>query len=68
MTPDGKSVAPAEFEIGDSEIMLSDEFSDMKMLLPSIVKGFFIKPISLYLFVDNVYNTLNLQLQRALLF
>ncbi|KAA2281146.1 hypothetical protein [Candidatus Nitrosocosmicus sp. SS] len=39
MTPDGKSVALAEFEIGDSKIMFSDEFSDMKMVLPSTMKG-----------------------------
>jgi uncharacterized glyoxalase superfamily protein PhnB len=39
MTPDGKSVVPAEFELGDCKIMLSDEFSDMKMLLPSTMKG-----------------------------
>lgn len=33
MTPDGKSVAHAELEIGDSKIMLCDEFPQISVLL-----------------------------------
>lgn len=57
MAPDGNSVAHAELEIGDSKIMLSDEFPDMKMLSPSSVGG---TPVSLYLYVDDVDKTFNL--------
>lgn len=57
MTPDGKAVAHAELQIGDSKLMLSDEFPNMKMLSPSSVGG---TPVSLYLYVDDVDNTFNL--------
>jgi PhnB protein len=34
MMPDGKKVAHAELEIGDSVIMMGDEFPEMKFLSP----------------------------------
>jgi PhnB protein len=57
MTPDGNSVAHAELEIGDSKVMLSDEFPDVKLLSPSSVGG---TPVSLYLYVDDLDKTFNL--------
>lgn len=57
MTPDGKSVAHAELEIGDSKIMLCDEFPQMKCLAPFTIGG---TPVSLYLYVEDVDKTFNL--------
>lgn len=51
MMPDNKSVAHAELEIGDSKIMLSDEFPEMKCLSPPSVGG---SPVSLFLYVEDV--------------
>ena len=39
MMPDNKSVAHAELMIGDSKIMLSDEFPEMKSLSPTSIGG-----------------------------
>ena len=39
MMPDNKSVAHAELTIGDSKIMLSDEFPEMKCLSPPTIGG-----------------------------
>ena len=57
MMPDNKSVAHAELLIGDSKIMLSDEFPEMKSLSPTTIGG---SPVSLYLYVEDVYKTFNL--------
>jgi len=57
MMPDNKSVAHAELMIGDSKIMLSDEFPEMKSLSPTTVGG---SPVSLYLYVEDVDKTFNL--------
>lgn len=57
MTPDGNSVAHAELQIGDSKLMLSDEFPEMKMLSPASVGG---TPVSLYVYVDDVDKTFDL--------
>ncbi|MDF0682044.1 MAG: VOC family protein [Candidatus Nitrosocosmicus sp.] len=57
MMPDNKSVAHAELLIGDSKIMLSDEFPEMKSLSPTTVGG---SPVSLYLYVEDVDKTFNL--------
>jgi PhnB protein len=62
MTPDGKSVAHAELEIGDSKIMLCDEFPQMKCLAPFTVGG---TPVSLYLYVKDVDKTFNLALTEG---
>ena len=62
MTPDGKSVAHAELEIGDSKIMLSDEFPEMKCLSPTSIGG---SPISLYLYVEDVDKTFNLAVSEG---
>lgn len=48
--PTGK-VAHAEIRIGDSAIMLSDEFPDMGACGPHTVGG---SPVNLYLYVENV--------------
>jgi PhnB protein len=57
MMPDGKSVAHAELMIGNSKIMLSDEFPEMKCLSPTSIGG---SPVSLYLYVEDVDKTFNL--------
>ena len=57
MMPDNKSVAHAELMIGDSKIMLSDEFPEMKSLSPTSIGG---SPVSLYLYVEDVDKTFNL--------
>jgi len=57
MTPEGKSVAHAELEIGNSKIMLCDEFPQMKCLSPFTIGG---SPVSLYLYVEDVDKTFNL--------
>ena len=38
MTPDGKALAHAELQIGDSVVMLSDEFPEMKCLSPKSIR------------------------------
>jgi PhnB protein len=62
MMPDGKSIAHAELEIGDSRIMLSDEFPEMKCLSPKSIGG---SPVSLYLYVDDVDKTFNLAVSEG---
>lgn len=62
MTPDGKSVAHAELEIGNSKIMLSDEFPEMKCLSHASIGG---SPISLYLYVEDVDKTFNLAVSEG---
>ena len=62
MTPDGKSVAHAELEIGDSKIMLSDEFPEMNCLSPASIGG---SSISLYLYVEDVDKTFNLAVSEG---
>ena len=57
MMPDNKSVTHAELLIGDSKIMLSDEFPEMKSLSPTTIGG---SPVSLYLYVEDVDKTFNL--------
>ena len=57
MMPDNKSVAHAELMIGDSKIMLSNEFPEMKSLSPTSIGG---SPVSLYLYVEDVDKTFNL--------
>lgn len=48
--PDGK-IGHTEFEIGDSVIMLADEFPDMDALSPKSVGG---SPVTLHLYVEDV--------------
>jgi len=62
MMPDGKSVAHAELMIGDSKIMLSDEFPEMKCLSPKSIGG---SPVSLYLYVEDVDKTFNLAVSEG---
>ena len=57
MMPDNKSVAHAELMIGDSKIMLSNEFPEMKSLSPTSIGG---SPVSLYIYVEDVDKTFNL--------
>ncbi|HEY9870856.1 MAG TPA: VOC family protein [Candidatus Obscuribacterales bacterium] len=49
--PDGKSIMHAELKIGDSIIMLNDEYPDMGCRSPNSLGG---SPVSLYLYVDDV--------------
>ena len=62
MMPDNKSVAHAELMIGDSKIMLSDEFPKMKSLSPTSIGG---SPVSLYLYVEDVDKTFNLAIAEG---
>ncbi len=55
-TPDGKAIAHAELQIGDSIIMLVDEFPQMKCLSPLSIGD---TPVSMFLYVDDVDNTFN---------
>ena len=49
--PDGKKVMHAEMKIGDSIVMLNDEFPPMGCLSPQSLKG---SPVTLQLYVENV--------------
>lgn len=49
-TPDGK-VGHAEIQIGDSRLMLADEFPDMDFRGPNKLGG---SPVTLHLYVDGV--------------
>jgi PhnB protein len=53
-TPDGKAIAHAELEIGDSMIMLVDEFPQMECLSPASIGN---TPVSMFLYVDDVDKT-----------
>ena len=55
-TPDGKAIAHAELRIGDSVIMLVDEFPQMKCLSPLSIGD---TPVGLFLYVDDVDKTFN---------
>jgi len=55
MEPGGK-VAHAEIQIGDSIVMLSDEFPEMDARSPRSIGG---SPVSVYLYVDDVDVTFN---------
>ncbi len=48
--PDGKQVMHAEIKIGDSVVMLNDEFKDMGCLSPQSLSG---SPVTMYLQVDD---------------
>lgn len=48
--PDGK-VGHAELKIGDSVLMLADEFPEMKFLSPKSIGG---SPVSMYVYVQDV--------------
>src|SRR2546426_6215188 len=48
--PDGK-IGHAEIKIGDSPIMLADEFPEMGYLSPQSIGG---SPVSIMLYVENV--------------
>ena len=49
-SPDGK-IGHAEIKVGDSPIMLADEFPDMGFLSPETIGG---SPVSLYVYVEDV--------------
>jgi PhnB protein len=52
--PDGKSIMHAQLQIGDSMIMLNDEFPGMSCLSPQHFKG---SPVTIHLFVPNADET-----------
>jgi PhnB protein len=54
-SPDGK-IGHAEIKIGDSPIMLADEYPDMGYNGPQTVGG---SPVSLMIYVDDVDTTFN---------
>ncbi len=49
--PDGKSIMHADIVIGDSHLMLVDEFPDMGCLGPQSVGG---SPVTIHIYVDDV--------------
>jgi len=55
-TPDGKALAHAELQVGNSVIMLVDEFPQMKCLSPLSIGD---TPVGLFLYVDDVDKTFN---------
>lgn len=48
--PDGKTVMHAELKIGDSVLMICDEFPDMNCRSPQAIGG---TPVTLHLYVNN---------------
>ena len=62
MMPNNKAVAHAELQIGDSKIILTDEFPEMKCMSPPSIGG---SPVSLYLYVEDVDKTFNLALAEG---
>ncbi len=56
MTPDGKALAHAEIEIGDSKLMLSDEIPEMKNTSPTTLGG---SSGGIFLYVEDVDKTFN---------
>jgi PhnB protein len=54
-TPDGR-IGHAELKIGDSVLMLADEFPEMKSLSPQSIGG---SPVSIFLYVDDVDTVFN---------
>jgi PhnB protein len=53
--PNGK-IGHAELKIGDSIIMLTDEFPEMKCLSPQSIGG---SPVSMFLYVEDVDTIFN---------
>ena len=54
-SPDGR-IGHAELKIGDSIVMLTDEFPEMKCLSPKSIGG---SPVSMYIYVEDVDDTIN---------
>lgn len=54
--PDGKTIMHAEIKIGDSRIMIGDEFPQMKCLSPQSVGG---ASSGIFLYVENADTTFN---------
>jgi len=54
-SPDGR-IGHAELRIGDSIVMLTDEFPEMKCLSPKSIGG---SPVSMYIYVEDVDDTIN---------
>jgi len=54
--PDGKSVMHAEFKIGNSHIMIADEFPDYGCFGPETLKG---SPVTIHLYVNDVDSVFN---------
>lgn len=51
LAPDGKSIMHAELQIGDSRLMLVDEFPEMDCRGPQSIGG---TPVTIHMFVKNV--------------
>lgn len=50
MPPNRKRIAHAKIEIGNSELMLAEEFPEMNSLSPKTISG---RPVGLFLYVDD---------------
>ncbi len=56
MTPDGKAIAHAALEIGDSAFMITDEFPEIKCLSPASIGD---TPVGIFLYVEDVDKIFN---------
>jgi PhnB protein len=60
--PDNKSIMYAELSIGDSKLILSDEFPDMDSLSPITIGK---TAVSIYLYVDDADRTFDLAVSEG---
>jgi uncharacterized glyoxalase superfamily protein PhnB len=60
--PDGQSIMHAEIRIGDSHIMLNDEFPDWGKVSPQALNG---SPVTIHLYVNNVDAVFNKAVQAG---
>lgn len=54
--PDGNRIGHAELQIGNSKIMLADEYPEMNNRGPESIGG---SPVNLYIYVENVDSVFN---------
>jgi PhnB protein len=60
--PDGKSIMHAQIKIGDSMVMLNDEFPQMGAFSPQHLNG---TPVTIHLYVKNVDEVYNRAVQNG---
>ena len=60
--PDGNSIMHASLKIGDSVVMLVDEFPDMGCLSPDTING---TPVTIHLYVEDVDTVFNRAIEEG---
>lgn len=60
--PDGNSIMHASLKIGDSVVMLVDEFPDMGCLSPDTING---TPVAIHLYVEDVDTVFNRAIEEG---